>query len=113
MKLRKNLLAGGMALALCAPLTTAAAQSDLSFDAYLQLLAARARAEGVSEGTIASMMAGLTPNSRVIELDRAQPGSPTSSGFPSLRNYGGGRADRAHRAAIWRSRIDPDRHLGA
>jgi membrane-bound lytic murein transglycosylase B len=49
------------------------------FDAYLQLLAARARAEGVSEATIQRMTTGLTPNPRVIALDRAQPGGPPNA----------------------------------
>jgi membrane-bound lytic murein transglycosylase B len=59
----------------------------MSFDSYLQILKARARAEGVSEGTIARMTAGLTPSARVIELDRAQPGGGAGSGFPPLAPY--------------------------
>ena len=69
--------------ALAAPV----AAQDMSFDAYLQLLIARARAEGVSESTIQRMTYDLTPNPRVIELDRGQPGSPTSRGFPPLSSY--------------------------
>jgi lytic murein transglycosylase len=66
----------------------AAAQDNLSFDAYLQLVIAKARAQGVSENTIARMTAGLEPNYRVIELDRGQPGSSSSgSGYPPLSNY--------------------------
>ncbi len=62
----------------------------VSFDGYLQLLAARARREGVSEGTIAQMTAGLTPNQRVIDLDQAQPGAnpnvqPSFAGY--FRNH--------------------------
>ena len=64
-----------------------AAAQNMSFDAYLQLLIARARAEGVSEPTIRRMTHDLTPNPRVIELDRAQPGTPTSRGFPPLAPY--------------------------
>lgn len=60
---------------------------DMSFDAYVQLLMAKARAQGVSEGTITRMTAGLQPSQRAIELDRAQPGSPTSSGFPPVADY--------------------------
>ncbi|MFZ9396122.1 MAG: lytic murein transglycosylase [Erythrobacter sp.] len=60
---------------------------QLSFDAYLQLLIARARAEGVSEATIQRMTQGLTPNERVIRLDRAQPGTPSRSGFPPVGEY--------------------------
>ncbi len=44
------------------------------FDGYVQLLAARARAEGVSEPTILRMTQGLSFNPRVIALDQAQPG---------------------------------------
>ena len=74
------------AFALAAPVVPAAAQ-DMSFDSYLQILIARARAEGVSENTLRRMTAGLTPNMRVIELDQAQPGSPTRSGYPALQPY--------------------------
>ena len=63
--------------------STASATSgeEAGFQGYLQLLAARARGEGVREATIAAMTSGLTFNSRVIALDRAQPGS---SANPSL-----------------------------
>lgn len=64
-----------------------AQNQELSFDAYLQLLIARARAEGVSENTIYRMTAGLEPNDRVIRLDRSQPGTPTRSGYPALAPY--------------------------
>ena len=60
---------------------------ELGFDAYLQVLIARARAEGVSEGTLRRMTEGLTPNARVIELDRAQPGTTSGSGFAPLAPY--------------------------
>lgn len=60
---------------------------QLSYEAYLQLLIARARAEGVSEATIQRMTEGLTPNERVIRLDRAQPGTPSRSGFPPVSDY--------------------------
>lgn len=66
---------------------TAVHSQELSFDAYVQLLIARARSEGVSEPTIRRMTAGLTPNMRVIELDQAQPGTPSVSGFPLVSTY--------------------------
>ncbi|WEK47005.1 MAG: lytic murein transglycosylase [Candidatus Andeanibacterium colombiense] len=71
------------------PLPTAASAgaADPSFAAYVRQLAAQARAQGVSEATIASMTAGLTPNSRVIALDRSQPAGPPGSGFPPLAPY--------------------------
>ena len=56
--------------------STLSAQASLedSFQGYLQLLAARARSEGVSEASIQRLTWGLTLNPRVIELDRGQPG---------------------------------------
>lgn len=64
-----------------------AARDGIAFDAYLELLKARARAEGVSEATIQRMTSGLTPNDRVIRLDRGQPGRPTRRGYPDLAPY--------------------------
>ncbi|MDD3797698.1 MAG: lytic murein transglycosylase [Novosphingobium sp.] len=67
----------------------------MGFDAYLQLLAAKARGEGVSEATIERMTAGLTPNQRVIALDRSQPGTPTRSGYPAMAPYIANHVDSA------------------
>jgi len=85
-----------------APATAQASADGVPFDAYLELLKARARAEGVREDTIERMTAGLTPNPRVIALDSNQPGSATSRGYPPMSAYiathvdaariGGGRA---------------------
>ena len=58
--------------------TQAGAQQE-SFSAYLQIVAAHARNASVSAAASASVLEGLTPNQRVIELDNAQPGS---SGMP-------------------------------
>ncbi|MCB2079747.1 MAG: lytic murein transglycosylase [Novosphingobium sp.] len=55
------------------PVERAHAQTE-SFGAYLQLVAAHARTEGVSEATISRTLSGLTPNQRVIALDTQQPG---------------------------------------
>ena len=85
MSLRKILLAASASL-LGLPAAPLAAQ-DMSFEAYLQLLMARARAEGVSEATLSRMTQGLTPNQRVIELDQTQPGSSSSPGYPPLAPY--------------------------
>ncbi len=74
----------GLALLLSSPQPPAGAQSSpgLDFGGYVQLLAARARSEGVSEATIYRMTSGLTYNWRVVELDRGQPGiSPTPPPF--------------------------------
>lgn len=64
-----------------------AARDGIAFDAYLEQIKARARAEGVSEATLQRMTAGLTPNERVIRLDQGQPGSPTTRGYPALAPY--------------------------
>lgn len=68
------LAAAALTIPAAAPLR-AQSSHEAAFQGYLQLLAARARAEGVSEATIAQVMPGLTFNARVIELDRAQPGN--------------------------------------
>lgn len=67
--------------------TASATSQDLSFDEYVEQLKERARAEGVSEGTLQRMTAGLTPNDRVIRLDRGSPGRPTRRGYPALAPY--------------------------
>jgi lytic murein transglycosylase len=78
-----------LAAMLALPSARSAAQSggDEGFQAYLQLVAARARAEGVSEATIVRMTSGLTLNPRVIQLDGAQPGSSRSAGPPPFAPY--------------------------
>lgn len=70
-----------------APAAAQAGTDDIPFDAYLELLKARAQGEGVSQDTIARMTAGLTPNPAVIRLDQNQPGSATSSGYPPMADY--------------------------
>jgi lytic murein transglycosylase len=56
---------------------------DAAFQAYLQTVAAKARAQGIREAAITSVLSGLTYNPRVVALDRAQPGgSPTSNATP-------------------------------
>ena len=62
-------------------------QRPLSFDAYVELLKAKARAEGVKEATLERMTRGLSVNQRVIDLDRGSPGSPTRRGYPALAPY--------------------------
>lgn len=73
-------------LALAGPAVGQANPEDPGFQGYLQLLAAQARGEGVRESTIAQVMAGLTLNPRVIQLDRAQPGSSTGT-IPAFEPY--------------------------
>lgn len=63
---------------------------DPAFTAYLQLLGARARGEGVSEATVAAMTRGLTPNPQVVALDRSQPGTapgPAPAFWPYYRSH--------------------------
>ncbi len=77
--------------AFSAPIVPASAQtetvSDAGFPGYLQLVAARARREGVSEATISRLTSGLTVNPRVIALDRSQPGSSTATPPPFAPYY--------------------------
>lgn len=87
---RVRVAAALLLAAVAPPVSQAGAQGqdamETGFQGYLQVLAARARAEGVSEATIATMTSGLTPNPRVIALDRAQPGvSPTPPPFEPYR----------------------------
>lgn len=86
MNFRRLLVAISIFAAACdGPPVTA---QDMPFDSYVAVLAARARAEGVSDQTIARMTEGLTPSARVIQLDRAQPGSGSASGgFPRIAPY--------------------------
>lgn len=65
-----------------------ATAQELPFDAYLQLVGAKARSQGVSERTVNAAFAGLQPNPRVIALDRDNTSSGGSvSGFPPLAPY--------------------------
>ncbi|WP_235912783.1 lytic murein transglycosylase [Croceibacterium salegens] len=67
---------------------TAASAQDMPFDSYLQLVAAKARAQGASESSIRAVLDGLQPNQRVISLDRGNLSSGGSvSGFPPLAPY--------------------------
>jgi len=62
-----------------APLILAQPSSAATgYDAYKMRLAALARSAGVREATIQSVVPFLTLNSRVIELDRAQPGGTSN-----------------------------------
>ena len=96
-----------------APATAQVSADGIPFDAYLELLKARALGEGVREETVARMTAGLTPNPTVIRLDNNQPGSATTRGYPPMSAYvathvdsariGGGRSVyRQHRDLLGR-----------
>ncbi|MCW1383522.1 lytic murein transglycosylase [Novosphingobium sp. KCTC 2891] len=64
-------------------------QSDeeAGFRGYLQLLAARARSEGVRGATISGVTSTLTFNPRVISLDRTQPGGGPAAVIPMFAPY--------------------------
>ncbi len=93
-------------IALAMPLTGlgggALAQSeDAGFQAYLQSVAATARAQGVSEATLASVLPTLTFNPRVVELDRQQPEANPNAPIPKFAPY---RAQHVDAARIARGR---------
>jgi len=71
-------------LALSAP---AGAQDEAGFQAYLGTLRAAAVARGISLATIDAVLPTLTLNSRVIELDRAQPGGDRNAPVPDFEPY--------------------------
>jgi lytic murein transglycosylase len=93
------------------------------FDAYKQQLAARARRSGVREGTIQAYLPTVRLNSRVMQLDRSQPGGPPNSSYippfspyqrehvtPSLIRRGQARYASMYRQLAWiqsRYGVDP------
>ena len=84
----RRLLSALSAAALLTLAALPACAQETSFDAYLQQVAAKAKAEGVRDSTISAMFAGLTPNERVISLDRGNVSSGSNtSGFPPLAPY--------------------------
>ncbi len=106
------LLTFGLTLGPSAPAQSVSSE-EAGFQAYLQLLSARARGEGVREATIQRMTQGLTFNPRVIQLDRGQPGglpSATPTTPPAFEPYrrqhvdaariNGGRAAYARAAGL-------------
>jgi lytic murein transglycosylase len=87
------------------------AESDPAdgFAGYLELVRAKARAQGISQASIDALTLGLTYNPRVVALDRAQPGSRPGSPpafWPYYRNHvdsarvAGGRAMRESSSAL-------------
>ncbi|MEO5598594.1 MAG: lytic murein transglycosylase [Novosphingobium sp.] len=77
------------------PLPGPSQQDEAAFRGYVQLLAARARADGVGEATIRGMTADLTLNPRVIALDQSQPGTSRSSAVPAFAPYRRSHVDAA------------------
>jgi len=60
---------------------------ELPFTSYLQLVAAKARAQGASEAAIGAVLNDLQPNQRVIALDQDNVNSPVRDGYPPLAPY--------------------------
>ncbi len=73
----------------------ACAQNEAGFQTYLQQVRGTAMAHGVSRTTLDSVLPTLTLNSRVIELDRRQPGGPANSGFSPFAPYKAAHVDAA------------------
>ena len=64
-----------------APRVSAALPAASGFEGYKARLAAKARAAGVREATIANVLPYVRQNQRVIALDRQQPGGPPNSNY--------------------------------
>ncbi len=73
----------------------AEAQDAAGFQSYLPQLAAQARAEGVSQRTIDAVMPTLEFKSRVVELDRDQPGGNPNAPIPAFAPYQARHVDAA------------------
>ena len=73
----------------------ALAQNDAGFRAYLDTLAAQARAQGVSAATIDAVVPTLTFNARVVQLDSAQPGGTPNGPIPKFAPYRAAHVDAA------------------
>ncbi len=74
---------------------------DAGFQAYVQGLAPIARAQGVTQATIDSVLPTLTYNPRVAELDRQQPEANPNAPIPRFAPY---RAQHVDSARITRGR---------
>lgn len=78
-----------------------AQDADNGFRAYVQGLVPIARAQGVSQATIDSVLPTLTYNPRVAELDRQQPEANPNAPIPRFAPY---RAQHVDTARITRGR---------
>ncbi len=84
----RKLLVLGTAMVLASPTgSTAIAQDDSGFQAYLGQLAQRAAREGVSQRTIDSVIPTLTFNARVVALDRQQPETAPNAPISNFEPY--------------------------
>jgi membrane-bound lytic murein transglycosylase B len=93
------------ALAALSPLSSlgggrAVAQEETGFSAYVAVLGRQAIAQGVSQRTVDAVIPTLTYSTRVVDLDRAQPGSNPSV-IPNFAPY---RAQHVDEARISRGR---------
>jgi len=98
------LAAAAMAVMPLSPLGggRAIAQSeDSGFQVYLQTVVPIARAQGVSQSTIDSVLPTLTFNPRVVEFDRQQPEANPNAAIPKFAPY---RAQHVDGARITRGR---------
>ncbi|MDB5681518.1 MAG: lytic transglycosylase [Sphingomonas bacterium] len=81
----------GILLAAMAFTGAATAQDETGFQSYLQDVRGRAIAQGVRPATADQVLAGLTYNQRVVDLDRNQPGgnpaNPTSTAITPFAPY--------------------------
>ena len=92
----KRFLTLGAGVAACTLIGgSAAAQTEDGFQAYLSSLRAKAAAAGVSQRTIAGVFPTLTMSSRVIELDRDQPGGSPNAPIPMFAPYKARHVDAA------------------
>ena len=79
-------LAGALSATTAVPMA-ALAQDEAGFQAYLQVLRQRAIAAGLRPATADAGITGLTFSPRVVELDRAQPGSGAAGPLPLFAPY--------------------------
>ena len=96
-------LAAALLVSAGAPIAVAA-QDEAGFQSYLLQLRQRAIAAGVRPATADAGIAGLTLNTRVVELDRAQPGgTDPSTAAPPFAPY--------YRAHVDAARIERGRDV--
>ncbi|MBS0477923.1 MAG: lytic murein transglycosylase [Proteobacteria bacterium] len=81
----------GSVLAALGVAGAARAQDEAGFQSYLQDVRGRAIAQGVRPAAADQVLAGLTYNQRVVDLDRSQPGgnpaNPTNTASPPFAPY--------------------------
>ncbi len=90
--MKRRAICGLAAILSATFLTAAPAQAQQEpFDEYLATVAQAARSEGVSQATIDEVLTGLTPNERVLELDRDNVSSGGNinpdTGFAYMSSY--------------------------